>query len=441
MDESITFELIIFIILISASGFFSGMEIALTSLSSVNIQRIKDMGGYRARLMEQWSHHPGRVLTGILIGNNLVNIGAATIASAITLHLSKKINIDEATALAISTGIVTFLVLILGEITPKTFAKQNPIVSVKLISTPLVWFLSIFKIPAIILTKIATVIIYLLGGESNKNLSQITEDDIRDMIRMGEMEGVIAEKERKIIHSAIDIRDLPVNKIMTPRLDIVAIRYDATIRELIELMTKTKYSRIPIYVDDLDNVIGIAYLKHVLNFLLHGSEKMQVMECITLTVQVPETKSINELLVELQTHKNQMAIVFDEYGQTSGLITMEDILEELVGDIRDEYEEDKPLIVPQSNNQFVVDCKIEITQINEILGINLPSENFNTLAGWVNWVFGKIPKRFEKLISPENIKIKVLEIKRNKVEKVSLTFPTDQEYNYFMKSQNKPENF
>lgn len=431
MDNSITFKIILFSILIMGSGFFSGMEIALSSLSAVDIQRIREMGGYRDRLMTLWVQHPGRVLTGILIGNNLVNIGAATLASAISLILARMSGLAEATALALSTGLVTFLVLILGEITPKTFAKQNPTLSVKIVSFPLVWFLRIFSIPSLIFTKIASVIIHILGGQAGLDLSGVTEEDIRDMIRMGQIEGVIDEHEHSIIHHAFDFGHTPVAKIMTPRVDIKAIAYDATLQELMTLMEATKFSRIPIYEDDINNIFGIAYIKHALKFWHRGYFEMKVMECYVIPLQVPETRKIGELLLEFQHSNHQMAIVFDEYGQTSGVVTLEDILEELVGEIGDELEAQETGLEHLFGRAFKINGQMEINQVNKVLGTRLPSADFNTVAGWANWIFGRIPGINETTISPEGIRVRILAKDQNKILAVQLNFPTDEPYQNF----------
>lgn len=425
-EDSTTPQLVAFVILICSSGFFSGLEIALSSLTAVDIHRIEEKGGYRKSLMALWQDHPGRVLTGILIGNNLVNVAAASIASVLSLKFAQSLDMNEALALSIATGVVTFLILILGEITPKTYAKQNSVFSVEILAAPLSWFLWIFAIPSYFLAKIAMVIIYILGGRSDGTFSRISDQDIRDMIRVGEREGIIKSHERQIMHSAFDFAATPVFKVMTPRMDIVALAYEATINDLMELIDERKFSRIPIYMDDLDNIIGVAYFKNALRFVKRNLTDVSVMECQVMPIYVPETKHIGDLLHEFQQKKAQLAIVFDEFGQTAGLVTLEDILEELVGEIWDEHEERGKKIMMLNRHQFAVEGSVEIDDLNKRLGLYIPANNFHTVAGWVNWTFGHIPKRFEQVSYDSKTTIRVLEVRRHKILKVLLIFNTDE---------------
>ncbi|OQY28805.1 MAG: hypothetical protein B6244_05820 [Candidatus Cloacimonetes bacterium 4572_55] len=431
MDDSFLSKFIAFILLIISSGFFSGLEIALSSLNAVDIHRLQEKGGYSEKLMNLWSVHPGRVLTGILIGNNLVNVAAASIASVISLNVARAISLSQAYALAVATGVVTFLILILGEITPKTFAKQNSSFFVKIASVPLIWFLRIFSIPSYLLTKIAMMIIYMLGGQTKGDHASVTEEDIRDMIRVGEQEGIIHSQERQIMHSVFDFSTTPARKVMTPRMDIVAIPYKAKISELLELMVKTKFSRIPIYMQNLDNIIGIAYAKHAMQFWRRNLNDMNVVECQVFPIQIPETKRLGDLLFEFQQKKSQLAIVFDEFGQTSGLVTLEDIIEELIGEVWDENENRDAEVIRVDDMRFIAFGHTKISQLNRYFGVDIPDGNYNTVAGWVNWVFGHIPKQSETIEYEDLVTIEALEVKRNKILKVMLIFKDNRASEHF----------
>ncbi len=422
MDNSLALNVVIFGVLMLTSGFFSGIEIALSSLSAVQIHQIAEKGGLRGKLMNLWESHPGRILTGILIGNNLANTGAASLASYITLRMAKEIAIDEATALALSTAIVTFLILICGEITPKTYAKQNPVGTVNAMAFLLYWHMRVIAIPAYLLTKIATVIIYILGGQTGGSISKINEQDIRDMIRMGERQGVIRSEDRQIMHSVFEFSSMPVYKIMTPRVEIAAIAFDSTIGELFRLMDDTKFSRIPIYEDTIDNIIGFTYVKNVMRFMHHSYKEHSVMECQLMPIHVPTTKKAGELLREFQDKKAQMAIVFDEFGQTAGLITMEDIIEEMVGEIWDEHEQGEVHITHAGQNEFIVEGDTEINDLNQRFDLQVPNADFNTVAGWVNWLFGHIPQQNEEIEYEQKLIVKVLEVRKMRVVKVQIRF-------------------
>lgn len=409
-------NIIILVVLILLSGFFSASETALTAFKASDIEEIEKKNKRVASLLKKWLKNPNEILTGMLLGNNIVNILASSIATAVTIKLMG----NSKGSLAIVTIIMTILILIFGEITPKIIAKNNSKGFSKTVISPIYYFGLLMKPFVKILMWISLVIGRILGinVESQKI---ITEEDLISFVNVGEAEGIIEEEEKEMIHSIVGLGETHAKEIMTPRTSMFAVEDIQTLNDIWEDMMKAGFSRIPVYEKSIDNIIGILYTKDVLNYLKGHTTEIQVKELIREAYFVPETKSIIEILEEFKSKKVHMAIVLDEYGGTVGVLTIEDLLEEIVGEIRDEFDtEEEETIKEIEENHYEVDAMLDIETINKILEIALPlSEDYESLGGLIMSVLGKIPEVGDE-IEIENLQIKVKEIEKMRVSKAEI---------------------
>ena len=385
---------------------------ALSSLGKLRIKEIIERRGKRAEVLNLWLKEPNRFLTTILIGNNVANIFASVVAAAISINLFKHI------AIGVTTGIMTFLVLVFGEITPKTLAKEHAEKISLFIIRPL-HILSCLLSPFIkFFLFISTGIIRLFGGKGSPQTSRISAREIHSLIKAGEREGALEKEEREMIHSVMEFGDTRVDEVMTPRTEIVAVEEEATLREILDTIIKEGHSRIPVYREDIDEICGIVHARDLLSYInpvrkegskpvrnefLNGSngvkegkKEMKGKEVMSPAYFIPESKRLSDLLHEFQRQKNQIAIVIDEYGGTAGLVTLEDLLEEIVGEISDRYEKETPDFQALDTNTFLVNGKMEIERANEEMNLQVSEEiEAETMAGFVFHQLGRIPKEGE----------------------------------------------
>lgn len=404
MEENFLYIRIgILFILIILSAIFSSSETAITTLKIAKIRKLRETNEKKALLLERIKKQINMMLSTILIGNNLVNILATAILTEITVEVFK-----GSSSTLISTAIMTIIILIFGEITPKTYAAQNPEKVSVLIARPLVVLSFIFKPVLIILNFITGFFIKLMGGDINNTGPFVTEEEIRSLVDVGEEEGVVKLQEKEMIENIFEIDHIDVGDVMVPRIDIIAVSEDDTMEDALEKITKFGHSRIPVYKESIDNIVGILYAKDVLPFI--GYKNVEINETKIIDIMrnayyVPETKKVNKLLRELQFNKVHMAIVLDEYGGTEGLVTIEDILEEIVGDILDEYDVDIDLIEKINENTFNVKAEVSLEDINEIFLTDFPEEEFDSLGGYIFNTLGRVPIKGDKL---ENSKISII---------------------------------
>lgn len=414
MSESGTYiRIVIVFILLLFSALFSSSETAITSISIAKIRQLKEEDEESAEILKGMKRKTNDIIATILIGNNIVNIAATAVLTELILQFS--FSGQNSTLLA--TGIMTILILVIGEITPKSFAAQNPVrVAVK-VARPLELLTITFKPILFILTKITNGIIRLLGGEIISNTPFVTEEEIRSLVDVGEEEGTIKHQEKEMIEGIFEINDIDVTEVMVPRIDIIAVQDDASLREALDLIITYGHSRIPVFKDTIDNIVGILYAKDMLPFVSLKEQKFDeknITELMRAAYYVPETKKVSQLLRELQQQKIHMAIVLDEYGGTEGLVTIEDILEEIVGDILDEYDNEVDLIEKLSDNVFLVKADVSIEEINEIFGIDLPEEDFDSLGGFVFGTLGRVPVQGDIVIY-ENLQMTVVKLHNRRI--------------------------
>jgi len=418
-------DFLILVFLLFLSGLFSGSETALTSIGRLKLKKMleKSDNQNRKQVIHDALHRPNWLLTTILVCNNLVNILASSIATVIALDLLPKK--AESTAVAIVTGIMTFTILIFGEITPKIYAKEN---TEKIFrkTIHLINFLSFILGPVIfVLMKISNFFIKIFGGEKLAEAPFITEDEIIFAVEVGEKEGILKKEESEFVSRILEMKDTDVREIMVPRVDMVCVEDEDNLLELIKLIKEEGFSRIPVYHETIDNIIGICYAKDVLSILaeensLKNIEKIRTRELMHQPYFVPETKKISNLLSEFRKMKIHMAIVVDEFGGTLGLITMEDILEYIVGEIMDEFDHDEKLGIKQiKENVYIIDAKIPIADLERELNVEFPETEFETIGGYLLEIFERVPNVGEE-IDVNGFHFKILAASKSRIDKIQM---------------------
>ena len=333
LDSSYTGQIVLLLVLLVLSAFFSMSETALMSLSKIRIRHMVEEGVKGAKLVEKLIEDPNKLLGAILIGNNIVNIGASAIATS----LAVKVSGGSESAVAIVTAIMTVLILIFGEITPKSIAKQKSEQVSLGVSKPIKLCVFIFKPFVVIFTAISSVFIRLLGGDPKATEPFITEEELKTMVGVSEEEGVLEDVEKEMIFNVFDFADLQVKDVMVQRVDVTAIEVNDSYEDLLKIIKEDQYSRIPVYDDTIDDIVGILNVKDLIIAGYKG-EAFNVTEYMREPLYTFEFKKITELFNEMKKSRNHMAVVLDEYGGTVGIVTIEDLVEEIVGDIQDEYD-------------------------------------------------------------------------------------------------------
>jgi CBS domain containing-hemolysin-like protein len=409
----VTWRLIALVVLIGVAAYLAAAEISLVSVNRFRIRSLREEGNRRAVALDKLLEQPNRFLSTILMLTLLVQVGASAIATGLALSLQLPI------AAAIATGVMTFLIFIFSEMAPKTYATNNT-EKVALAVAPVVNLLSRVFYPLVrILIYVSNGVIRLFGGKTIKEGPFVTEGDIKALVEAAEEQDVIEEEEKKLIHSIFDFGDTLVREVMIPRTDMVMLEDDAGLEEALETILSTGLSRIPVYSKDFDHIVGILYAKDLLPYLKRGESDVQPREFLREPYFVPETKRVSELLTELRTGTVHMAIVLDEYGGTSGLVTIEDLLEEIVGEIFDEYDSEQVLYENLGNGRYTFDARMPIDDLNDLLGTDLPAHEWDTLGGLMYNLMGKIPKQGESAVH-EGLRLTAQKVVGRRILKVLL---------------------
>lgn len=412
MDPSYTWQIVSLIILIGLSGFFSMSETALMSLNKIKLRHMVEEGVAGAKSVEKLIEDPNKLLGAILIGNNVVNIGASSLATVLAT------NIFGNSGVGIATGVITILVLIFGEITPKSIAKQKSETVALMVVKPIQFIVFIFKPFVYVFTIISFLFIRLLGGDPNKAESFITEEELKTMVDVSEEEGVLENVEKEMIFNIFDFVDLQVKDVMVQRVDIVAVDEEATYDEVMDIIKSEQFSRIPVYSETIDNVIGVINVKDFA-MVENIREDFNVTKYVREPFYTFEFKKIVELFKEMKKARNHIAVVLDEYGGTVGLVTIEDLVEEIVGEIEDEYDEEDNSIEVIKENEYVVDGSARLHDISELLGVDIDSEEFDSVGGLMIGALGRMPEEKEEVVS-NDITFIAEEIDKNRIKKVRL---------------------
>lgn len=409
-------NVLILVILILLSGFFSAAEAALSAYRSNYLEKLDEEKHPKTyAVLKRWLKEPNNMLTGIVIGNNIVNILASSIATIVIVnHFGK-----GGSAVALATAIMTILILIFGEITPKLMARNNSAKIAESVSV-IIYVLSILLTPAVyILIFISRLVGRILGINMTSPELMITEEDIISYVNVGNAEGIIEEDEKEMIHSIVTLGETNAKEVMTPRTSMLAFEGTKTINEVWDEILENGFSRIPVYNETIDDIIGILYIKDLMEHIKNGDLNLPISEFVRSPYYVPETKSIIEILKEFRTLKVHIAMVLDEYGGVVGLVTIEDLIEEIVGEIRDEYDDEEDSFYTKlSDNEYEVDAMTDIETINKDLELELPiSEDYESLGGLIVTNLGRICNVDDE-VQIDNVYLKVLEVDKMRVSKV-----------------------
>jgi CBS domain containing-hemolysin-like protein len=375
-------EILLFVLCVILSAFFSSSEVALISITRAKVRTLVNEGKPGSKAVAELKESPEHLLITILIGNNIVNVAAATLATSIAIKAFGDIGVG------IATFFVVIVLLVFGEIGPKIYAARASD-SFALTVAPVILFLSRIFSPLIwLVEKVSPT--FGIGKEVGE--ASVTEEEIKEWIDVGKEDGTIEQGEQEMLYSVLEFSDTTAREIMTPRVDVTLMEDTVTFEEAIRIFNETGFSRIPVYHDHIDNITGILNVKDVFSAMVSHRRDSTIKEIMYDPMFVPETKKIDDLLKELQVHRVQMAIVIDEYSSFVGIVTVEDILEEIVGDIMDEYDKEEPEIQNISDGVFVVDAQMWVEDINERMEIDLPvDESYETVGGLIIDRLGHIP--------------------------------------------------
>lgn len=403
-------QFIILGILILLSAFFSGVETALMSLSKIKVNSLVKQGKKGSEALFRLKQNPHKLIITILIGNNLVNIGAASFATVVFTDLF------GSSGVGIATGVMTFLILIFGEITPKTFATQNA-ERVSLIIARPIELLSIVLSPIVkIFEAISKIMSKLLGSKEEK---EISEEELKAIVTMGAEEGILNREAAEMMHNVLEFKGTKVVEVMTPKINVKMIDSSKKLSEIIDFVVKTPYSKYPAHAGNKDKIVGILDVDDMLRYAKNKKLETRVRRVLRPTFFVPETKEIDDLLTEFEKKKVSIAIVVNEYGDVSGLITTEDILEEIVGDIFDKSKRDSIYIKKVNDKLIEVDAKASVEEVNKILHLGLKEGHFSTLAGFIEHKLQKIPRKGER-IKLKNITIEIDKVTKQRIDSVKI---------------------
>ncbi len=419
MDIDWRLNLVVLFVLFLLSAFFSGSEVALFSLDRKRIKNSLESNPIIGRYLLYLLEYPRRLLVTILLGNTIVNVAASIIAVSLALKFAKNSSIPKDAALTVEIIILTILVILFGELTPKVWASKNPVSFSKIVAIPLYW-ISVFIFPVSeILTEMIRILVSKIKLDKAK--MAILPEEIPELAELGHERGTLIEEEHGLIQSIVGFRSVTAQEVMTPRVDIISISSDSNFEDLLNIVTVAGHSRIPLYKEDLDEIIGIIYSKDILLYIKDAElrKKFSLVKLARKAMFIPKTKLISELMHELQEKKTHIAIVVDEYGGTAGLVTLEDIIEEIIGEIRDEYDKEENPVTKIDDNSYLVLGKISVDELNELLNTNISDEDedFETLGGLVLNQAGHIPKEGYGF-QLENYKFTVKEVLKKRIKKV-----------------------
>lgn len=406
-------EFIVIIIGVILSAFFSSSETAITGTSKIKIRQLEKKKVKNAKILNKLTDDIQTMITTILVGNNIVNIVTTTVATIFFTDLY------GAKGAVISTITMTLLILIFGEITPKTIAQKKNIPISLYVSRTIYILTKILKPLVVILSYITSGIIRLFIYEDSSE-EIVTEEDLKEIVGVGEEEGVINNEESEIINNVFDFKDSDVADIMTPRTNVEAISVDCSKEELEEFLKSTNHSRIPVYKENIDNIIGILHVKDLVNKLLEN-RKIDLKKSIRPTYYVYEYMSIIDLFKQMQAKNVSLSIVIDEYGGTSGIVSVEDILEELVGEIDDEYDTNSDMIYKIDRQTFIVDPTMHIDEVNDYFDINLKEQKSDSIGGFVIDNIDRLPKDGDKIVI-DDIEFRIEKVERYRIVTLKLKF-------------------
>ena len=418
LNGSFLYKLLGLLLLLLVSAFFSSSETAYFSLKKSRIEEMTEKNVKGTKRLLNLLREPRKLLITILTGNTIVNVVIASLATLMALDVAQYYGVDQNIAIIIEVIIVAIAVLIFAEVTPKLAAVKRAEKIARIFALPLSFVHLILQPIAKIIYGFTNFVLKVLGVE--KKRINLNEDEIRTLVDVGEEKGTLEKEERKMLHGIFELSDTKVREIMVPRTDVIMLSIESSIQQAIEVVRESRFSRIPVYKESVDDIVGMLYARDLIPFIDNKNSKGGLSAILKPVYYVPETKMIDELLREFQDKRRKLALVVDEYGGLSGLVTLEDILEEIVGEIQDEHDDEEPIFKRLSENLLDADAKWDLDDAEDELGISFPKEEgYDSLGGFLFHQFGKIPEMGQK-ISHSGVMFKVLEVHSNRIRRVKI---------------------
>lgn len=410
--DTVVIRVVLVVVCLVLSAFFSSSETALTTVNLIRIRNLADNGDKAAAWVLKARRDQSKMLGAILIGNNVVNLSASSMLTVLVT------DVFGSQAVGAATGVLTLLVLLFGEITPKTIATLEAEKNALRFARVICLLMTILTPVIFVVNLLSGGVLRLLGVDPNKPTDSITEDELRTIVEVGHEKGVIESEEKEMINNVFDLGDSVARDIMVPRIDMSFVDVEASYEELMEIFRRDHYTRLPVYEDNTDNIIGIINMKDLI--LLEDRAAFSVRDYLRQPLFTFESKKLSELMIEMRKTSNNIVIVLDEYGATAGLITLEDILEEIVGDIRDEFDADEEDELKEiSKGEYLADGSMNLDDINDRLGLELVSEDFDSLGGFMIDRLEHLPAEGEE-VDTEEVRLVVEKVNKNRIDKVHI---------------------
>ena len=418
MDAGDIAQIICLIVLLLLSSFFSSAETALTTVNKIRMRTLSEAGNKKADRVLRVTDDSAKMLSAILIGNNLVNLSASSMATTLAVEFWGSYGAG------IATGILTLLILIFGEVSPKTMATiQADKLSLR-IAIIIELLMKILTPVIFIVNKLSMGFLFMLGVKPDAYQNSMTEEELRTIVDVGQESGVIEDEERDMIHNLFDFGDAEAKEVMVPRIDMTYVDINATYNEVIQIFREDKFTRLPVCEESSDKVIGIINIKDLLLLSQEEIENFSISKLMYEPYFTFEHKNTADLFVEMKKSSISLAIVLDEYGTTAGLITLEDLLEEIVGEIRDEYDTDEvDDITKISDREYLVLGSANLEDVSDELGLNLQSDDYDTIGGYCLEQLDHLPERNEIILTDDNVLLRIDSLDKNRIEKVYIKIP------------------
>lgn len=417
MDSSVPIQAVTIVLMILLSAFFSSAETAMTTVNRIRIQALIEQGDKRAIILDKVISNSSKMLSTILIGNNIVNISASSLMTTLTIQVLGNVYVGAA------TGVLTLIILLFGEITPKTLASLHA-EKIALSYAKIIYFLTVILTPVVfIVGKLGNGVMFLLRVDPNAKANPMTEHELRTLVNVSQEDGVIEREEKQMIYNVFDFGDSAAKDVMIPRIDMTFVDIHSTYDELMEIFREDMHTRFPVYEENTDNIVGIINIKDLI--LYPKNQEFSIQKILREPYFTYEYKRTADLMVEMRKASVNLAIVLDEYGSTAGLVTLEDLLEEIVGEIRDEYDEDEEedLKEIQPGKEYIALGSAKLDDINEALSIHLESEDYDSVGGYIIEQLDSLPSQGQSVTLENGIRLVVDELDKNRIEAVHIWLP------------------
>ena len=417
MDSSVPIQAVTIVLMILLSAFFSSAETAMTTVNRIRIQALIEQGDKRAIILDKVISNSSKMLSTILIGNNIVNISASSLMTTLTIQVLGNVYVGAA------TGVLTLIILLFGEITPKTLASLHA-EKIALSYAKIIYFLTVILTPVVfIVGKLGNGVMFLLRVDPNAKANPMTEHELRTLVNVSQEDGVIEREEKQMIYNVFDFGDSAAKDVMIPRIDMTFVDINSTYDELMEIFREDMHTRFPVYEENTDNIVGIINIKDLI--LYPKNQEFSIQKILREPYFTYEYKRTADLMVEMRKASVNLAIVLDEYGSTAGLVTLEDLLEEIVGEIRDEYDEDEEedLKEIQPDKEYIALGSAKLDDINEALSIHLESEDYDSVGGYIIEQLDSLPSQGQSVTLENGIRLVVDELDKNRIEAVHIWLP------------------